>query len=582
VTRSRFSGEDAASRTEIAARIGFVMIGLGVAMASRAKWLVMRRQLGALTMSFKDDPILSMAPLAPPAQIPVTGGPLKRDIATTYNRVGGLMSALAMKAGIPVEGALAVWQAESGGLPYTQGRPVLRFENHVFFDEWGDNHVGAFDQHFQFGGRAGVPGRRWQNHRWQSSAGGAWQTFHGSQTKEYNVFQFAHTLAGDPEPGCRASSLGGPQILGRNHATVGYASAKALFDAMALSERWEVCAFFDFCRSKHIIDEIKNEDWEGFAYYYNGAGNAVVYGQKIENYYNAALDMNIPAPGAAVPAPTPGPGPVASPAPPAPMAGAGAPATGTLTAAPAAFAAMNNDDVIERGDKGADVGALQKWLSEFGYYKGALDGIFGGGTEIAVMDFQRDALIDVDGRAGPETLAKLSSWTPTTAADAKTQGRADVVYKNQHSIRNRPCTANLEMKLSTAVYDVYGPGCQAQIYSGGQPRKGMPGKRTGSIRHDDYGEGGRALDVWIINEEGRRLTGPELGKLGQYWLALNHGGCGLEMAVGGIHLDEWETPPPGGGMYWTYPYLNSQAWGDKVRKMLVDGSKGSKPKLHKQ
>lgn len=278
---------------------------------------------------YKDDPILQTVPLPPPTEIPVPSAGVKRRLALTYNRIGGLMGAVAAKAGVSVEGTLAVWQAESGGEEYTSGRPVLRFENHVFFSEWGAAHPGVFDQHFQFGGRAGVPGRRWQNHKWRSNPGGSWQTFHGSQTKEYTVFQFAQTLAGGPEPACLASSFGGPQILGTNHGSVGYPAAKALFDAMASSERWEVCAFFDFCKSKHIIDEIQNEQWENFAYYYNGAGNAVEYGKKIETYYNAALDLNIPvpAPGPAA-APIPVPAPAAGAAPAAIGGGGGPPAAG--------------------------------------------------------------------------------------------------------------------------------------------------------------------------------------------------------------------------------------------------------------
>ena len=69
---------------------------------------------------------------------------------------------------------------------------------------------------------------------------------------------------------------------------------------MATDERWEVCAFFDFCKSNHIIDEMRRQDWEGFAKVYNGGGKAAEYGAKIEDYYNAAVLMNIPHPGHAV------------------------------------------------------------------------------------------------------------------------------------------------------------------------------------------------------------------------------------------------------------------------------------------
>ncbi|TFZ60238.1 peptidoglycan-binding protein [Methylorubrum sp. Q1] len=242
-----------------------------------------------------------------------------------------------------------------------------------------------------------------------------------------------------------------------------------------------------------------------------------------------------------------------------------------------ALVSSENEQITERGDIGPNVVSLQSRLKELGYYKGTVDGLFGGGTEIAIMDFQRDAGIGIDGRFGPETKAKLSRWPNGNANDNRQKGRADVVYKNQYAIRNRPCTPYLEVTLASAVFDVFGAGFQAQIYSGGQPRKGMPGKRVGSIRHDDYGEGGRALDAWIVGRDGNRLSGRELGKLGQYWLAKKYGGCGLEMAVGGIHLDEWKRPPRGGGMYWTYPYLEAQNWGEAVKKMLEAGHAGKEP-----
>lgn len=234
------------------------------------------------------------------------------------------------------------------------------------------------------------------------------------------------------------------------------------------------------------------------------------------------------------------------------------------------------DKIVERGDKNPEVTTLQNRLKELGYYDGAVDGIFGGGTELSVMDFQGDAGLRVDGSVGPKTRAALSDWNTKKADKPGKKSGADVVYKNQHATRDRPCTDYLAATLATAVFDVYGPRHQAHIYSGGQAKRGTPGKRTGSIRHDDYGEGGRALDAYIIDESGNRLSGEKLARLGQYWLAMRYGGCGLEMATGGIH-DEWRDPPPGGGMYWTYPYSDGKPWGQTVRQMLVDGSNGIKP-----
>jgi len=344
-------------------------------------------------------------------------------------------------------------------------------------------------------------------------------------------------IAIDESAALQSCSWGLGQVMGAHWEKLGYSSPVALADEAQDSVSGQVRLMGRFVDVFGLKPALKRRDWAKFARGYNGAGYAA-------NKYDTKM--------------------------------ADAFARFMYGGDKKSVEVLKGDDIIERGDRGPGVVLLQKRLSELGYYKGQTDGIFGGGTETAVMDFQRSANLQVDGRVGPNTRAKLAKSSASTAS-AKAIGAADVVYKNQSAIRNRPCTAYLETTLATAVSAVYGPGYQAQIYSGGQARKGTPGERTGSIRHDDYGSGGRALDAWIVNKSGKRLSGVELGKLGQYWLAMKHGGCGLEMAGGGIHLDEWTKPPPGGGMFWTYAYLDAQPWAAAVRKMLVDGSNGIKP-----
>ena len=150
-------------------------------------------------------------------------------------------------------------------------------------------------------------------------------------------------------------------------------------------------------------------------------------------------------------------------------------------------------------------------------------------------------------------------------------------YTNQSAIRNKKCTRNIERLLVRAVEAVYGPGCAINIYSGGQDRPGQGALRTGSIRHDDFGRGGRAADVHVFDQNGRQIKALELAKLGQYWLASNFGGVGHEMRGGGIHLDEWTTPPSGGGMFWTYAHSNNLPWGAEARRMLQRGAQGEFP-----
>jgi len=63
--------------------------------------------------------------------------------------------------------------------------------------------------------------------------------------------------------------------------------------------------------------------------------------------------------------------------------------------------------ILKQGMSGNDVLDLQLKLKETGYYQGSLDGNFGSGTRNAVINFQADRGLEVDGIAGPETLKAL-------------------------------------------------------------------------------------------------------------------------------------------------------------------------------
>jgi putative peptidoglycan binding protein len=62
---------------------------------------------------------------------------------------------------------------------------------------------------------------------------------------------------------------------------------------------------------------------------------------------------------------------------------------------------------FRRGSKGAEVSRMQHRLQELGLYRGAIDGDFGGETEIAVRRFQRDHGMQIDGVVGSETWRAL-------------------------------------------------------------------------------------------------------------------------------------------------------------------------------
>ena len=73
---------------------------------------------------------------------------------------------------------------------------------------------------------------------------------------------------------------------------------------------------------------------------------------------------------------------------------------------------------IQRGSSGDTVRQIQTKLKQWGYYTGAVDGVYGSGTEKAVRYFQQKNGLAVDGKAGAKTLAALgiSSAAPKSSA----------------------------------------------------------------------------------------------------------------------------------------------------------------------
>ena len=68
----------------------------------------------------------------------------------------------------------------------------------------------------------------------------------------------------------------------------------------------------------------------------------------------------------------------------------------------------HGEPLIEEGSTGSYVRDLQKKLTDLGYKVGGVDSIFGPNTKEAVMNFQRDYGLSVDGQVGPKTWAKLN------------------------------------------------------------------------------------------------------------------------------------------------------------------------------
>jgi murein DD-endopeptidase MepM/ murein hydrolase activator NlpD len=74
--------------------------------------------------------------------------------------------------------------------------------------------------------------------------------------------------------------------------------------------------------------------------------------------------------------------------------------------------------MLEHGNRGWDVAAVQFLLATRGFPSGTIDGDYGPRTETAVRRFQRWARLRVDGVVGPVTLAALQLPPPPAPIDA--------------------------------------------------------------------------------------------------------------------------------------------------------------------
>ena len=276
---------------------------------------------------YKDDPRFASLAIEPATarKIPVSSYTSGKEkiLKEIWNKYGGLIKPLADDLNVSFKVALAVMAAESSGnFLYSDNTPIIRFENHCFYQRWGGKSASnktEFNKYFK-------PTTGWQNHKLLVSntvftsfsvADGThlsetvWKTLHPSGSAEAEVrnkaaLQQAIEISNDEMP-YRNTSYGGVQVMGFNYKKLGYTSAKAVYDAMDVSEDGSeenhVFAFFDYVRSLHmVVRAMRDEDkldYAGIASGYNGISRAKAmqageYGTKIKGYVSAANGMTFP------------------------------------------------------------------------------------------------------------------------------------------------------------------------------------------------------------------------------------------------------------------------------------------------
>ena len=174
--------------------------------------------------------------------------------------------------------AQAILQIESGGRSFgDDGRILIRFEAHIFRTHLGNDAL--WSNHFRTDAQ-----RAWVDQMWRGGQGDPWKMIHtGLQADEYAAFEFAQGLV--LEAAHKAISMGAPQIMGFNHARIGYPSASAMYRAFA-DANVQTIGFINFFLSDPTLAEaMHRRDWRTIATRYNGAGNVDAYSKLLQAAY---------------------------------------------------------------------------------------------------------------------------------------------------------------------------------------------------------------------------------------------------------------------------------------------------------
>lgn len=255
-------------------------------------------------------------------------------------------SALAKKYNVPESRLRAVAEVEARGTGYnSQNYLIALYEPHIAF-KYAKGETRAKLE------KAGLAYKTWVRNYPKTS---------------YDRIDRATTIAGE-ELAALSTSWGMGQVMGFNHAALGFNNALDLVKWLAVSEANQLEGIIKFSASKGILDDLVAGRWANFALGYNGKGyKENNYDTKLQNAdrkWQAKLKNEKIVP-------------------------------------------VTKEPTVDIGTKGKQVEAVQEALKNKGYDI-EVDGDFGGHTEEVLKQFQEDNGLKPDGQAGALTKQKLA------------------------------------------------------------------------------------------------------------------------------------------------------------------------------
>jgi len=176
----------------------------------------------------------------------------------------------------------AVFSVESAGNGFnSNGRMMIRFENHVFYSLWATtpSRKAQFHQHFDFRRDS----HKYQDHKFRLNPNGGWQKQHtgsNSQDLEWKALQFAQSW--DDTAALKSTAFGSAQIMGKNYATLHYPNVQAMFTAFSKSIHAQMKGLVSFIAgNRDCVSGLRSGDMVQFAGCYNGHSKEQEYGNLI-------------------------------------------------------------------------------------------------------------------------------------------------------------------------------------------------------------------------------------------------------------------------------------------------------------
>lgn len=145
-----------------------------------------------------------------------------------------------------------VWDVESSGSPFINGRPAILFEPHRFSKLTG-HKFDATHPHVSYP-------------KWDASK--------YPKTQDGRYDQLMEAMCLDVDAGFAACSYGAFQVLGENAIALGYSSSWAFAYVQSQTVDDQLEAFVLFLEVNKLADSLRRGDWVAFARGYNGTAYA--------------------------------------------------------------------------------------------------------------------------------------------------------------------------------------------------------------------------------------------------------------------------------------------------------------------